>query len=224
MKALRTLVVSAASLASVAASADAQNIQFQTQKPNPAVTAFGYYVGPFTGTLISDPTRPTIDLFCLDVMNQVQFGQKWTAVFTNLANGNLASTRHGAANVLNYKKAAWLTSQYAVTSTSQWGGIQAAVWNLFNPGNPNGGTNAGNTGHEAYWLAQANAFANSNAFNTFDYSRYTIVTDVNGIGQRVGGVQGFMTTTVTPEPETYLLMGTGLLALLGVAVARGRLV
>jgi hypothetical protein len=224
MKALRTLALAGATMLAAAAPAAAQNIQFQTQKPNPAVTAFGYYVGPFSGTLLSDPTRPTIDLFCLDVMNQVQFGQKWTAVFTNLANGNLANTRHGAASVLNYKKAAWLTSQYAATATSQWGGIQAAVWNLFNPGNPNGGTSPGNNTHEAYWLAQASTFASSAAFNTFDYSKYTIVTDVNGVGQRVGGVQEFMTTTVTPEPETYLLMGTGLLAILGVAVARGRLV
>jgi hypothetical protein len=228
MKPLRILLAASA-VALTATTAGAQNVsgtvKFMSSPPNPAVTAFGYYVGPFSGTLMSDPSKPTIDLFCLDVMNAVTWGQQWAAKFTNLGPGlNLTATRGGSANETNYKKAAWLITQYDTHNTSYYAGIQSAIWNLFNPGTPNGGTNVNDSHTEAYWLAQANIFANSAAYNTFDYSRFTVVTDVNAAGKKVGGVQEFITRShVTPEPETYLLMATGLIGVIGIVGLRGRL-
>lgn len=202
-----------------------KNLQFQKSAPRPAVTAFGYYVGPFTGTVLSDPTRPTINLFCVDVLNQVRFGQQWTGVFTNLGSGDFGATRHGISAKSSYQKAAWLASQYKASGiqTSQWGGIQAAVWNLLNPGNPNGGTNPLANSSEAYWLAQADGWYNGGGAQSFDFSRWSIVTDVGAAGLvSGGGTQEFLTdTTVTPEPETLILLGTGLLVVIGVAVAKG---
>jgi hypothetical protein len=191
------------------------------------VTAFGYYVGPFWGTVTSDPTRPTIDLFCVDILNSISWGQVWTANFTNLGSGNLSLTRHGNSKLAQYQKAAFLASKYNApgVSTSQWGGIQAAVWNLLNPGNPNGGTNPLVNTSEAYWLQQASTWYTSGGAQSFDFSRWTIVTDQSAAGLASGrGVQEFLTTGVTPEPETWMLMGTGLLLVVGFAVKRGRLV
>lgn len=202
-----------------------KNLQFQKQAPKPAVTAFGYYVGPFTGTVLSDPTRPTINLFCVDILNSVHFGQTWTGVFTNLNSNDFSATRHGINAKESYQKAAYLASMYKYggVQTSQWGGIQAAVWNLLNPGNPNGGANPAANTSEAYWLAQADSWYLGGGAKTFDFSRWSIVTDVDAAGVVSGrGTQEFLTdTTATPEPETWILMGTGVLLILGVAMAKG---
>lgn len=221
----------AASLAFAAATAEAQprggTLQFQPTKPNPAITAYGYYVGPFWGTVTSDPTRPKIDLYCVDVLNSISWGHTWSANFTNLASGDLSLTRHGNAKLAQYQQAAYLASLFNTSgvTTTQWGGIQTAMWNLLNPGNPNGGTSTTNNTQEAYWLAQASTWYNTGGANNFDFSKWTIVTDVNAAGVVSGrGTQEFLTTGVTPEPETWVLMGTGVLLIVGFAVRRGSLV
>jgi hypothetical protein len=233
-----TAIVTALALAGTAAPASAlqlpgggisawriRNLQFQTKAPRPAVTAHGYYVGPFTGTVLSDPTRPTINLFCVDVLNSVSFGQKWTGVFTRLTSDDFSATRHGIGAKSNYEKAAYLTSLYRSpgVQTSQWGGIQTAVWNLLNPGLPNGGANPAVNSSEAYWLAQADSWYLGGGAQHFDFSRWSIVTDVDAAGVVSGrGTQEFLTDTVaTPEPETWILMGTGVLLVLGVAITKG---
>lgn len=227
---LRPLLAAAAiSLGSVAAGAQTTGtVKFQ---PNPGglPVAMGYYVGPFWGTLTSDPTKPVIDLYCVDVLNMVLWGSTWDANFTNMASGDLSLTRHGDSKLTQYQQAAFLASQYSTVSTSQYGGLQAAIWNLLNPGNPNGGTNPLNTGHEAYWLGLANSWYTGGGASSFDFSQWTIVTDVRAAGVVKGvGSQEFITsslnTAVTPEPETWMLMGTGLLVIVGFAVKRGRIV
>ena len=228
MRFIRPIVAAAFALTSVQAAAQGHGtIQFQPTRPNPAVTAFGYYVGPFWGTVTSDPTRPKIDLYCVDVLNHITWGQTWNANYTNLASGNLGSTRHGNAKLSQYQQAAYLASMYNTpgVNTTQWGGIQTAIWNLLNPGNPNGGTNPNVNSTEAYWLAQASGWYHSSAVQSFDFSRWTIVTDVNAAGNVSGrGTQEFLTTGIAPEPETWLLMGTGLLLIVGFAIKRGQMV
>jgi hypothetical protein len=195
-------------------------VKFQTKRPNPAVTAYGYYVGPFYGTLLSDPTRPTIDLFCVDILNSVHWGEEWNVNFTRLTNPNFSRTRHGNDDKDKYIKAAWLADQYDNTPTQEWGGLQAAIWNLLNPGSPNGGA------AEANWLNQVNSwFLNPSDVAAFDMGRWTVVTATGAAGLRAGGgPQEFLTTSVTPEPETWVLMGTGLVLVLGAAFKRSRLV
>lgn len=228
MRFVRILAAAALTLTSLEATAQTAKLKFQPGPPSPAVTAYGYYVGPFWGTVTSDPTKPKIDLYCVDVLNRITWGANWTANLTNLASGNLGNTRHGNAKLGSYQKAAFLASQFTTPgiATGQWGGIQAAIWNLLNPGNPNGGTNPSVNTTEAYWLAQANSwYSNSAAVASFDFSRWTIVTDVNAAGNVSGqGVQEFLTTGIAPEPETWMLMGTGLMLIVGFAVKRGRMV
>lgn len=231
MRVPRLLLASALSLAPLTGSAQSSGtITFQPSGVGQP-TALGYYVGPFWGTLASDPTKPTIDLFCVDVLNAINFGYTWTANFTNLASGDLSLTRHGDGKASKYQQAAYLASMYQApgVTSSQYGGLQAAIWNLLNPGYPNGGTNVLSTSSEAYWLGQANSWYNGGGASAFDFSKWTVVTDVSAAGRVWGyGTQEFLTsslnTAVTPEPETWMLMGTGLMLIVGFAVKRGRLV
>ncbi|MBC7895783.1 MAG: PEP-CTERM sorting domain-containing protein [Cytophagaceae bacterium] len=227
MRFVRVLAAAALTLASAQATAQTANLKFQTG-PGSNPVAYGYYVGPFWGTVTSDPTKPKIDLYCVDVLNSITWGKTWSANLTNLASGNLANTRHGDAKLANYQQAAFLATQFTApgVQTNMWGGIQAAIWNLLNPGQPNGGTNVNLNSTEAYWLAQANLWSqNTQAVSDFDFSRWTIVTDVNAAGNVSGkGTQEFLTTGITPEPETWMLMGTGLFLIVGFAFKRGRMV
>src|SRR5260370_666739 len=76
------------------------------------VADFGYYVGPYYGTISGDP----VTLYCNDFANDVSFGESWLANLTPLdGTGDLSHTRYGGLpNALTlYREAAWLTTQYA---------------------------------------------------------------------------------------------------------------
>ena len=185
MSALRKLMLAAA-LATTASPLSAQSSLKFTDAGN--VTAFGYFVGEYHGTIDGSPA----DLFCVDFLHRVSGGQQWQANMTSLAGSpDLSNTRAGS--LVLYQKAAWLTAQFATVSPAQWGDLQVTIWGLF--------TNTAPTPSSSYWLDLANA-----NYSTFDYSAYVVVTDVNRLD--ANSVQEFI--TVTPEPAEVVLLGTGL--------------
>jgi hypothetical protein len=180
------------------------------------------YVGKYSG---ASPGLPALDLFCVDFLNSMQIGDTWTARFTSLSHlvagigsDNTRFGQQGLTDIaLRYQKAAWLSMQFALNSTSTWGGIHQAIWNIFTPTSPNW-TGTGST----TWRAKADLASTDGTFDSVDWQSWYVVTDVNTVGGS-DGKQEFL-TYLTPEPETLILLATGLAVVLGYGVASRRFV
>jgi len=184
--------------------------------------AFGYYVGPYYGTL----GQQSVVFDCVDFANDVYFGQQWAANLSPIeTQAGLANTRYGVmTNALQlYQEAAWLTEQYALNPASVYGDIQATIWQLFDQYAPTPATNSWLT------LAQAN-YAGGN------YTNFFLVTNTGPVNP-TGQVQEFLTVlnpsmsiypaspsgpndsaAVVAAPEPALMGGLGL-GLIGLAAA-----
>ena len=164
--------------------------------------AFGDYLSPYSGTMDGIP----VTLYCVDFDNEVQFGQQWEANLTTLSPGaDLGDTRFGAVpNALQlYEQAAWLALQFTSQPASQYGDIQATIWQLFDPDAP--------APSSSYWLQQA-----VNNYASTSYGDLYVVTNTGPV-QPVGQVQEFITQIVpapVPEPDSQVLIG---LVLMGAA-------
>ncbi len=224
MKLLRSLTLAAALLLVGSAAATAQ----QTMQFNGTATGYNdgqYYVGTYLASYY--PSGPQIDVFCVDYYHEINNGQIWTANFSNLATSNLSLTRLGlsgwsyANSLLMYEREAWLASQFAVpanNSNNTWVGIAHAMWYLTS------GNSALVDSYSTPWLS-ALATAQEGGFTGMNFAQWSVVTDVTATGEGTAanpgpGTQEFLTRTVTPEPATLLLFGTGLLLLVGVGFVK----
>lgn len=155
------------------------------------VVESGYIVGPsqlkVNGLLF--------EAFCYDISRSVSPGNTWVANVYNIPDMNLGD---GFFDVpLNYQKEAYLATLYGQVSTSQWGSIQFAAWNLMNSSAPD------ISGQTTYLNLAATQGQSFNANNWY------ALEDVNGVKQ------SFLVRNIvnTPEPKSFALMGIGLIAL-----------
>ena len=102
------------------------------------------------------------------------------------------------------------------------------MWRQFEPSlAPYTYANAGEQLAVESWMTAADDFAASRHFAKYDWSRFTVVTDVAsvGVGNDYPGLQELITrtplTTTTPEPGSVALVALGLAAG-GVIVRRRR--
>src|SRR5260370_10149351 len=156
--------------------------------------AFGYYVGPYSGTTSGAP----VTLYCDDFANEVSIGESWLANLTAIdGSGDLSNTRYGGLpNALTlYREAAWLTTQYAGNPSSTFGDIQATIWNLFNPNAPQPSSNN--------WLL----LAESN-YQSLDFSKFEVVTNVGPVTATGQAQQFLIDPAPVPEPSSIILLGT----------------
>jgi hypothetical protein len=168
------------------------------------VAAFGYLVGAYTGIEGTGSTAHSLFLYCVDFGHHISVGETWDANVTSLASGtSLGDTRAGDMTL--YREAAWLTTQYTLHPEAT-GDIQATIWNLFQP-------TPGIAASSSYWLTQAGM-----NYASLDYGAFAVVTDVRS--SAADGAQEFI-ITVNPEPESLVLLATGLLGVFG-AVRRKR--
>lgn len=212
MKALLRPVVAGLVLLAAAASPALAQTQV-TLTGTGSINHGGVRVGAYQARLGSDPTTPSVDVFCVDYAHTVSLGQTWTANMTNLMSGDLSATRGGDASLAKYQQMAWLTTKFDGASTADTRAIHTAIWNIMTPGTPAMFAGATN------WYNQA---MSNYLTSGLDYSTFAVVTDVNF---RNGGRQEFLTrvpTTVTPEPGTYLLMASGLVGVAGIVRRRRR--
>jgi hypothetical protein len=166
------------------------------------------YLGPYTATLTSDPTHSTFSIYCIDFLHDITVGTVWNANVSEISPTGLSDSRLGNAGLSRYQKAIWLATQFAANQTrAAWTGIHDAIWAITTPGYALK-TAEGNT-----WLSAVNTAFASGTPTDVDFTQWRVLTDV-----RSPGTQEFLVstppTTVTPEPETYLLMVTGLVGVL----------
>jgi hypothetical protein len=219
MRVMRS-VLSLALLAGAAAPAFGQTFRFDsgTYYSNPA--AWGARVGPYRGTLLAVPGQPTVDIFCVDYLHTVSNGQSWNATYSNMG-GSLLDTygyaRWGDVDIARerYEVAALLATKFLPGNKSEWGAIHGAIWNLMSDGTAMYGS-ATVGGDAASQNLLSGAFADvSQGTDGIDPSDWLIISDADVNRQE------FITQNVVPEPETVILLVTGLLALGAVAYFRG---
>ena len=170
-----------------------------------------------------NPTGPMFTLYSVDFANSIYSGLDVNAMVSNIGVGDMSMTLLGTGSAAStygtplqrYQSAAWLASQYFSAGTSSWSSIQAAIWTIMTP------TFLVASTYANPWLSTVTA---SGFVPTgIDFNRWNVLTAMDGTGQRLIGRQemlmqtpGLPTTTevsptVTPEPQTYVLLFSGLI-------------
>ena len=163
-------------------------------------------VGPYIG---HTPTGAAFTLYCVDQANYIWSGYKANVLVSNIGVGDISGTRlDGVADhatygssLDRYQKSAYLASLYFANMGS-WSPIQAAIWTIMTPSflNPNAASDGTNTLLENAQAADLTGF---------DFSTWNVLTPYKD--GEITNKQEMVAQSVVPEPQTYLLLFSGLI-------------
>lgn len=179
---------------------------------------YPYYIEPTDG-----PNGQIYAVMCDDYFHGGAPGDQWEANTTNLGSENLSQVRFNniaGPNALYplelYDEAGWILLQTQVEQTSQWQAMNSAVWTIFDASAPCNSSCQG-------WITAAQQEAQI-GFPGVPFDKVYILTPVDQHDPDPNSMQEFMyigaassgdgaASGTTPEPGTFLLVGTGALAL-----------
>jgi len=190
---LATIFIIVASIAAFADPVEARFAGLGGENQN------GEYTYPYFLTI---DNGPQIAMICDDFYHSSAIGDTWQANITPLVGGDLSNTRFN--DLTEYEEAAFLLLQINDANQPEWGNINFAVWQIFNPG-VNAGDQPPGTLGAAYWLN----LAKTADLGQIDFSNIMILTPTDAHAE--SGDQEFL--YVTPEPGTLMLLGGALLGL-----------
>ena len=150
----------------------------------------GVFTYPYYLTINHGSWTP---MLCDDFYDHITVGDTWQANITQLSSGDMSLTRFH--NLTEYQEAAYLLLQTRTADRAEWGNINWAIWEIFDPAIDPGPYKTG----VDFWLNKAETVD----LSKIDFSGVRIVTPTGDYGQEF--------LYATPEPGTLLLVGTGLL-------------
>ncbi len=204
-RAAATLLASIAFAATAQAQAPvAGNFQWTsngTSGQTLATKAVGPYRANLSGFTAAFTDRTNAPVWCVDFAHNTGTTVD-TYYATAIAGTDFSKTlnyvtmgNNSASAKVNYQKAAWLIEQYdAGVAGFTAINVQGTLWELFNPGNITGG------------------YTNllSSVPGSFTLKKTWFVMSDKIDGTEITNQEFLYSSTVTPEPSTYLLMGVGL--------------